>query len=210
MNFKSIIFFYLIAIVSPSFSFAQEHTTSTPINNLNEQPSNSITLDQQRKDSLRVILNDLPRKATLRSLIIPGWGQLTNKRWWKVPIIYGALYLFITEYISARKEYHAFLKEAQYRTLNPTETFGEPAYNGLSTDGIIKYKDQYSRNVDICMLTLIGIYTFNVIDAYVDAKFFRFDISDKLSLQIRPSFQVTPQTDTFAQLHPSLKFSLSL
>lgn len=207
--------FFLLTLLSLStilHSFAQTQDSislSKPVPKLST-PSPSITREEPRKDAARLRLEKMPRRALLRSMVIPGWGQATNKRWWKIPLIYGGLYLFIKEYNANRNKYHEYLKEAQYRVENPTKKYGDPAYQLFTTDGIIKTKDLYSRNTDLCALALIGIYAANVLDAYVDAKFFQFDISDKLSLKVRPSFQVVPQTDTYALLNPTLKISLSL
>lgn len=160
------------------------------------------------KDAHRQLIERMPRRATLRSLIIPGFGQLTNRRWWKVPLIYGGLILFYTEFKNNQASYRSFLAESQARADGRKENSN---YSRYSDTGIYANKDLYRRNRDICMVSMVAVYAANVLDAYVDAKFFRFDISDKLTLRVNPSLQASPEPNTsFAMLNPAIKISLTL
>lgn len=199
------LFFGLIFI-----SFLVNHNSFAQIKDTVDTETTKSVVKLQPLEKDRTELQKMPQRALLRSMIIPGWGQATNRRWWKIPIIYGGLYIFVKEYIANRDKYREYLSEAQYRIENPTEEYGNPAFAGAPTEGIIKIKDLYSRNRDICAFAVVGMYVANIVDAYVDAKFFQFDISDKLSLKVRPSFQMSPQSDTFASMNPTLKISLSL
>ena len=164
------------------------------------------------KDSARIEIEAMPRRAALKSAMLPGLGQIYNKRWWKVPLIYGGLLLFIDSYNSNNDSYHAFLKEAQYRAeKNGTPDPNNPTYNRYPDNGIITNKDLYRRNRDLCILGIVSVYAANVIDAYIDAKFFRFDISDKLSLRVSPTLQTSPQIAAYGEMpNPAIKISLSL
>lgn len=145
------------------------------------------------KDSTRLALEELTRTAVRKSMIIPGWGQLQNGRWWKVPIVVGGFGGLVYSYDFARKNYRKFLAEAQYRTINPgPNEFLFPEFEGYSTEGIISAKDFYRRNRDLSILGGLGFYAIQLIDAYVDAKFFRYDISDDFSFNIKPSFEPIP------------------
>jgi hypothetical protein len=217
MKFKLIVFlFILVGLLYSSGTFAQKQDSVavpiTPITPPPHQGANShkgaLGTDEPIKDARRLALERMPSRATIRSMIIPGWGQLTNNRWWKVPLIYGGLAIFITQYNANQDSYRSFLTEAQYR-VNNNGVHQNPAYDLYTDDGIIQNKDIYRRNRDLCALSIIAIYAANVIDAYVDAKFFRFDISDKLSLRVNPSLQISPAT-TYAMLNPAIKISLVL
>lgn len=215
MNIKLIVLLALIGLSNISYSFAQKQDSiraTSPVAPSQNTNKSSIASSKPTKDAARLALERMPRRATVRSLIIPGLGQITNKRWWKVPLIYGGLLLFIDSYNSNNDSYHAFLKEAQYRaehngTPDPTNT----TYNRYPDNGIITNKDLYRRNRDLCILGIVSVYAANVIDAYIDAKFFRFDISDKLSLRVSPTLQTSPQIAAYGEMpNPAIKISLSL
>ncbi|MGB4775771.1 MAG: DUF5683 domain-containing protein [Daejeonella sp.] len=159
------------------------------------------------KDSLRLEIEKRPRKAAIRSAIVPGLGQIYNKRWWKVPLIYGGFVGIGLVYEFNHRNYKIFLKEAQFREANPGMT-ENPLYVGASNSGIILVKDAYRRNRDLSVLIGVAFYAVNIIDAYIDAKFLRFDISNDLSLNIRPSLQQA-FTNSYTSSVPSIKLSLS-
>lgn len=140
------------------------------------------------KDSLRLALERLPRKAAISSAILPGLGQIQNKRWWKLPLIYGGFASFVIAYQDNNKQYHTFLEEIQYRLANNGNP-GNPDFAGYSFEGLVRIKDNFRRNRELSIIGGVVLHAVNIIDAYVDAKFFRFDISENLALQIRPSVQ---------------------
>lgn len=160
------------------------------------------------KDSARLAIEAMPRRAAIKSAMLPGLGQIHNKRWWKVPLIYGGLVGIGLVFEFNQRYYKIFLEEAQYRELNPGKT-KNPLFAGYTSQGIISIKDSYRRNRDLTILAGIGFYAINIIDAYVDAKFFRFDISDELSLRVDP---VIHQPDYFnaSAERPALGIKVSL
>lgn len=137
------------------------------------------------KDSTRLALEQLTKTAVRRSAIIPGWGQLTNKKWWKVPIIYGGIAGLVYSYDVAVTGYKEFLEEAQYRAVNNDLPLNDK-YANVNTQAIIQAKDFYRRNRDLTILLSFGLYALNLIDAYVDAKMFRYDMNDDLSVKFQP------------------------
>lgn len=166
------------------------------------------------KSAERLELEKMPRRAAIRSAIIPGWGQLTNRRWWKVPLVYGGFVGIALVYDFNQTNYKIFLTEAQnreYNTQNPTTPKPvRPEYQTLTTTGIITIKDGYRRNRDLTILGGAAFYAITIIDAYVDAKFFRFDITDELALKVKPGLQQQPADNAFASPVPSIKVSLAL
>ncbi|MEJ7778474.1 MAG: DUF5683 domain-containing protein [Daejeonella sp.] len=146
------------------------------------------TVNEVVKDSARLAAEERPRIAVRKSAILPGLGQIYNKRWWKVPLVYGGFIGIGLVFEFNQRYYQIFLKEAQYRELNPGKS-QNPLFAQYSREGIISIKDSYRRNRDLSILAGIGFYAIQLIDAYVDAKFFRFDISDDLSLKIEPLIQ---------------------
>ena len=133
-----------------------------------------------------------PRIATYRSAILPGWGQATNKKYWKIPVVYAAL--GTTAYIFFRnvKQYN----EAKNAFINASD--GNPANDSLipqpyfsvkdQPDRIRTFRNQVRQNVDYTVLFFILFWGLNVVDATVDAHLKTFDVSDDLSLQIKPGY----------------------
>ncbi len=143
-----------------------------------------------------------PKRATIYSAILPGLGQAYNKKYWKIPIIYagfGTIGYFIgwnNKYYNTYKlaysdltdddpttDSYNDLEATQYYDLeNPTD------YNNFKT-GLSKQQDYYRRNRDLLIISIVGFYGLNLIDASVDAHLFDFDISEDLSLNWQPSVQ---------------------
>ncbi len=204
---KSILFINISFFISLS-AFAQK-TDSTIIQKDTVQQKLSKPSVKEKgiiKDSLRLAIEKMPRKAAFRSAILPGLGQIYNKRWWKVPLIYGGFVGLGLIFEFNNRYYKIFLKEAQYRNANPGLK-ENPLFVNATDEGIILYKDAYRRNRDLSVLAGVAFYAINIIDAYVDAKFFRYDISDDLTLQIKPSLQQQPFMNSYI---PGIKVSLSL
>ena len=159
------------------------------------------------KDSARLALEKLPRQAVRRSAILPGWGQVGNGNWWKVPIIYAG-FAGIGYYINFnQKEYKQVLTELQYRYKNKGQKSDPELITG-DDRALIDYKDYWRRNRDLLVLSAIGLYAVNMIDAYVVAKFFRFDVSDELGIKIKPS--VIPSISHAFSPVPAIKIQLKL
>jgi hypothetical protein len=134
-----------------------------------------------------------PRKAILLSFALPGAGQAYNKKWWKIPIVYGALGALtwlevdnIRQYRALRDNYK-FLVDGDPAT-NPTE---QP-YTSLDATQMRFYRDQYRRFVELTSVGLGLVYVLAATDAFVDAHLASFDVSDDLSLRMRPRFEQGP------------------
>ncbi|MES3016926.1 MAG: DUF5683 domain-containing protein [Bacteroidota bacterium] len=139
------------------------------------------------KDSARLAIEAMPRIAARRSAILPGLGQIYNKRWWKVPLVYGGFFGIGLVYEFNQRQYKIFLTEAQYRQEAPSKA--NPAWKAYTTEGIIGIKDDYRRSRDLSILAGVAFYAVQIIDAYIDAKFFRFDVSNDLSIKVDPLIQ---------------------
>jgi len=143
-----------------------------------------------------------PRKATIYSAILPGLGQAYNKKYWKIPLIYagfGTIGYFINwnneNYQLFRQGYDHLtddnpetqdylkieaVRRNNYDVDNPTH------YNNLKT-ALQRQQDYFRRNRDLLIISFVGFYGLNIIDASVDAHLFDFDISDDLSMNWQPS-----------------------
>ncbi|WP_017259969.1 DUF5683 domain-containing protein [Pedobacter arcticus] len=135
-----------------------------------------------------------PRKAVLRSAILPGWGQARNGKWWKVPLVYGGFVGLGLVYEFNNRFYKELLTESQYRKANPNiplkDRFKFIQYQGYPDEQIYNAKDFYRRNRDLSLYSTFGFYLLQMVDAYIDAKLATFDVSDDLSLQVKPTIYV--------------------
>ena len=134
-----------------------------------------------------------PRLAMLMSTVIPGLGQAYNKKYWKVPVVYAGLGAL--GYFSYRngKYYNSF--KNTYADLLATGVGDTTAYlYGIefNLNGLEAGKNYYRRYRDMFTIFTVGFYLLNIIDANVDAHLYDFDISDDLSMQIRPSAEQVP------------------
>lgn len=143
-----------------------------------------------------------PRRATIRSLIIPGWGQIYNKKYWKVPIVYAAIGVPIYTFTYNRKWYN---KTKYALTLVANERFDsaslsklDPALKYLVDNreqgSLIDYRNDYRRDMDYSILFTLLMWGLNVVDATVDAHLKGFDVGDELSIHLKPT--VLPNTMT--------------
>ncbi len=140
-----------------------------------------------------------PRVAILRSAILPGWGQATNKKYWKIPIVYGALgttgYIFFRNLKQFREANAAYKNAIDGNDLNNGE-IPEPYFSVVSQPEKIKsFRNQVRQNVDYSVLFFIAFWGLNVVDAAVDAHLKTFDVSDDLSLQIKPGYSPLANTN---------------
>ncbi|MDK2979510.1 MAG: hypothetical protein PWP52_2224 [Bacteroidales bacterium] len=124
-----------------------------------------------------------PHKATMYSAVVPGLGQIYNKKYWKLPIIYGVAGVFIYAFDVNNNQYNKYKNAyAEFDTGKITEFEGY-----TNKDIILRLKDYHLRNRDLNVIVLAGVYMLNIIDATVDAHLFDYDISEDLSLNIQPS-----------------------
>ena len=116
---------------------------------------------------------------------MPGLGQIYNKKYWKIPIIYAGL-LTSAYYINNNNVQYKLYKDAYLKRLdnNPDN---DDFVGEYSSGDLLILKDFYRRNREISILCFVGTYIINVLDASVDAHLFDFDISEDISLQITPT-----------------------
>ena len=126
-----------------------------------------------------------PRKAAILSSTLPGLGQIYNKKYWKIPIIYAGL-LTSAYYINDNNVQYKLYKDAYLKRLdnNPDNDNFVGEY---SSGDLLILKDFYRRNREVSILCFVGTYIINVLDASVDAHLFDYDISEDISLQMTPT-----------------------
>ena len=161
--------------------------------------------DSTRKRNTRIFSKPDPSKAynpniaTYRSAIIPGWGQATNKKYWKIPVVYAALgtttYIFFRNVKQYNEAKNAYLNAVDGDPANDSE-IPQPYFSLKDQPDRIKtFRNQVRQNVDYTVLFFILFWGLNVVDATVDAHLKTFDVSDDLSLQIKPGYSQLANTN---------------
>ena len=140
-----------------------------------------------------------PNVAVRRSLILPGWGQATNKKYWKIPLVYGALgttaYIFfnnIRQYNDARDAYRLAID-----TIPSNDYLIKEPYFSVKDqpERIRVFRNSVRQNIDYSVLFFIAFWGLNVADAAVDAHLKTFDVSDELSLGIKAGYSPMANTN---------------
>ena len=142
------------------------------------------------------------KKAALLSTAFPGLGQVYNKKYWKLPIVYGAIGVGVYFIVSQSKEMKVY-NNALTGYYNNTLT--DPNLIALGEAGLKANRDYYRRNLEISAIVTSALYVLNIIDAIVDAHLFTFDVSDDLTMTISPNILTTNNSQTVG-LSLSLKF----
>jgi hypothetical protein len=170
---------------------------------LNAQTGDTLRIDTTRITATPVLTDTIkkprhnPRKATIRSAILPGWGQAYNKKYWKIPIVYTAIGIPIGTFIYNKKWYDRTRAAARMLSASPPDTanyrqrvdeklhifFDRPE----ALPSLLNYRNEFRRNMDYSLLFVLLFWGLNVVDATVDGHLKDFDVSDDLSLRIKPT-----------------------
>ncbi len=141
-----------------------------------------------------------PSKAAFYSAILPGLGQIYNKRYWKLPIVYGAIGTGIYFYNFNNNEYNRFRDAFKRRRAG----FTDDEFYDINGDGVVPgspdISDQSLQNAqeraqsdrDLVLLITIALYALNIVDANVDAHLQQYNVDDDLSLDVKPYLEFHP------------------
>nr|WP_026977554.1 DUF5683 domain-containing protein [Flavobacterium tegetincola] len=154
----------------------------------------SATYAQVQSNDLQIVADSIvktsinplaPARAAFYSAIVPGLGQAYNKRYWKIPIVYGAIGTGIYFYSTNNSEYHRY-RDAYKQRLKGLDDEFKGQYNDAT---LISAQRTFQRNRDLSLIVTIGLYVLNIVDANVDAHLKQFNVSDDLSFrpEIYPS-----------------------
>lgn len=165
-----ILFFY-------AFAKAQEDTPSETI--LDADTIEGLSTKEEY-DPLR------PAKAAFYGAVLPGLGQVYNKDYWKLPLVYGALGSSIYAVTFNSRQSERFRTAFKERLAGRIDEFTRPNENGelieiFSDDALINGQDQFKRRRDLFILVSAGVYLLQIIEANVDAHLSQYDVDDDLS-----------------------------
>lgn len=164
----------------------------------------------------KIVFNPSPQRAVWLSALLPGLGQIYNRRYWKLPIVIGGFMGLAYATSWNNSQYRDYMQG--YRDITDSDpntnsymgffppTVNEADLNKQWLEATFKSrKDYFRRNRDLCIICLVALYLVCMLDAYVDASMAHFDISPSLSLDLAPTMVVEPVTKK-----PSLGLSWAL
>lgn len=133
-----------------------------------------------------------PKKAALFSAVLPGLGQIYNKKYWKTPIVYAAIGSAVYGSIYNNQKYQLYKDAYIVRVDGNANTIDEFDPNSgnteVYTEGQLRtLQDFYRNNRDLTIILSAVAYFINILDAYVDAHLFHFDVSEDLSASWSPT-----------------------
>lgn len=176
--YSSFILWILIVCSFPQNSFAQQNTDS-----INSSGTEEMTHSVKR--------------ATVLSASFPGLGQIYNKKYWKLPIVYGAMGTTIYFAIDNHRQYRRYLDAFYIRIDEDPNTVDE--FEGIYTEEsqLIELQDYFRKYRDFNIILTGFVYALQIIDAHVDAHLFYYNVDDNLSLQWEPSIIRGPHYNSF-------------
>jgi hypothetical protein len=168
--------------------------------NKDSTPVTSKKTGSSKYDSINKIHK--PRIAALRSAILPGLGQIYNKKYWKLPIVYGAMgtcagifFYNLGNYKDTRFAYKVKYNMRVFRTDSALYNSIEDKLKPLSEESLKFYRNQFRRDIDYSTLVFILLWGLNVVDATVDAHLKSFDVSPNLSFRFKPGYSDLAKTN---------------
>jgi hypothetical protein len=207
INHKTGLFLLLFWVFGP-ISWAQSNSdneqSDTPLT-VDFEPSQeeSTLVAESAQDSIKSPpYNALaPATAAFYSAVLPGLGQAYNKKYWKIPLVYGGIATGVYFYQRNTKDYNRF-RDAYKRRL---AGYQDDEFQGVSDARLRDAQKTAGRNRDVSLAMAIGIYLLNILDANVDAHLLRYNLNDDLTLG--PNLQI--HTDQRPSVY-GLSFNISL
>jgi Family of unknown function (DUF5683) len=177
--------------------------------------SQKVKKDKPDKDTIPVVAKKVstnkydsafaahsPKKAAIRSALLPGLGQIYNKKYWKLPIVYGALgtcagvfFFNLGNYKDTKFAYTVKYNMRVLKTDSALYANVKPYLKPLSEESLRFYRNQYRRDIDYSALFFLILWGLNVVDATVDAHLKSFDVSPDLSLRFKPGYSEMARTN---------------
>jgi hypothetical protein len=130
-----------------------------------------------------------PRKALLYAAVLPGLGQVYNKKYWKLPLVYGGLGATAYAINFYQDGYRLYRRELFFNLENGRA--GDSQLNpntGFTTAQLRTIVDRYRRERDFMIIIMMGVYILQMVDAHVDSHLKEFDLNPNLQVRVEPSF----------------------
>lgn len=153
-----------------------------------------------------------PNKSMWYGLIFPGLGQIYNRKYWKLPIVYGGFAAlgygigWNHKYYTAYKQYYRDITDSNPNTKSYEELYTQYDPSVVTEARLKDMMDNLRRYRDLCIIGSVAFYAITVLDAFVDASLADFDISPYLSLKVAPTILETDYNSANLALKLNLKF----
>jgi hypothetical protein len=128
-----------------------------------------------------------PKKVTFLAFV-PGLGQIYNKKYWKLPIVYGGFAALIYSVTFYQKQYDDLRQAVKDRNAGLTLT--DPSLEPLDIANLVSFRDFYRENRDLSWIGIGALYGLQIMDAAVDAHLQEFDVTENLSLRWQPDYRI--------------------
>lgn len=178
------------------------------------------------RDSVRLAFKPQPMRAVWMGAIVPGFGQIYNQSYWKLPIVYaaffGSAYGIIytdglySDYRTAYRDLYDDIQSGAVEQNNPEKTYIAilpDGYDLAAVGGPSKwqttlknYENNYRRYRDFSVVAAVLVYALSLIDAYVDAQLFDFEVSADLSMKVQPAINHDFMNNPSAEMHVAFTF----
>jgi hypothetical protein len=148
-------------------------------------------VEEEKIELLDDVVSDpvAPSRAAFYSSIVPGLGQIYNKKYWKVPLVYAGMGVPIYFWADNQRNYVRYRDEYKRRLQGIVDT-SDPTFGGLDDQRLIDAQNYYRRSRDLSVVITLGVYILSIVDANVDAHLMQFNVNDKLT--IKPTFELNP------------------
>ena len=159
-------------------------------------------------DTIQVGDDHSPGKALLMSAVIPGAGQIYNRKYWKVPILYGG-FAACAYFINFNNKRYVTYRKAYLLRADGDSTTVDKFATLYTESNLLDLKNYYRRNRDLTIIITAAVYVLNLLDSYVDAHLFHFNVNDDLSMKIMPEYYhpgAFQQQEHYAGLKINLSF----
>jgi len=189
-------FFIVIAafFLSKTSAYCQKNDTAIFVKDLTK--AKNVIVDSTIKHDTLIKKKRDPTKATLYSAIVPGLGQIYNKKYWKLPLVYAAVGIPVYEFFDNKNWYN---KTRYALSVIANGNSNDPAslakvdpkllvfVQYADATDLIKYRDEFRKDQDYSVLFFLLFYALQIVDATVDAHLRDFNVNDDLSFHFRPS-----------------------
>jgi hypothetical protein len=184
-------------------AFSQDANDSTEV-----FVSTNDSLSINTKDVMKVVIDTLenrPATAALYSAALPGLGQAYNKKYWKIPIIYGGG-VVVGYFIGYNHQLYKQYRDGLYAMIDGDDRT-IPWNPNLTQDDYERATSYWGRNRDLLIIAAIVVYAINIVDAHVDAHLELFTVDEDISLNLEPSIQQTAMQTNLYGFSLKLRFN---
>ena len=205
--FHFLLALFLILILGSSYLYGQQASATMDLLYFTYGPVDTVIVNETESEALPE--RHSPAKAAWRSAVIPGWGQIYNEKYWKLPIVYGGL-AGLGTWVGYNVYWFRQYKEGVIIKQTGDTSVVDP-FPFLTESTLKLRRENFRRSMDASILLTTAFYLLQIADAVVDAHLYEFDISDDLSLMVAPDLQtgaILPNATT--QLSPTLHFTLQI